>query len=103
MFVPNLHERARPAGGAASAARRCSPTLFIVTVTDADTDTDTDTDARTADGTLRMAQLNSAQPCAAGRTTISLTSTSAGCSIANAMARAIATGGTANLSRASMS
>jgi len=35
-----------------------------------------------------------------GRTIISLTSTSAGCSIANTMARAIASGGSANSSRA---
>src|SRR5467141_2546613 len=38
-------------------------------------------------------------PCAVGRMTISFTSTSAGCSMANAIARAIAAGGIANLSR----
>jgi len=37
--------------------------------------------------------------CAVGRITISFTSTSAGCSIANAIARAIASGDIANLSR----
>jgi hypothetical protein len=37
-------------------------------------------------------------PCAVGRTIISPTSTSAGCSIANAIARAIAAGGIANFS-----
>jgi len=41
--------------------------------------------------------------CAVGRTTISFTSISAGCSIANAIARAIAAGGIANLSRAAAS
>jgi len=40
---------------------------------------------------------------AVGRTMISFTSTSAGCSIANAIARAIASGGIANLSRDSAS
>ena len=40
------------------------------------------------------------QACAAGRTTISFTSTSDGCSIANATARAIASGGIAIRSRA---
>src|SRR6266581_4501569 len=38
------------------------------------------------------------QPCAVGRTIISPTSTLAGCSIANAMARAIAAAGIAKLS-----
>ncbi len=38
------------------------------------------------------------QACAVGRMTISFTSTSAGCSIAKAMARGIATGGIAILS-----
>lgn len=38
-------------------------------------------------------------PCAVGRTTTSPTSTSAGCSIAKAIARAIASGGIATLSR----
>src|SRR5580693_3358480 len=41
-----------------------------------------------------------AYACAVGRMTISFTSTSAGCSIANAMPRAIASGGIAILSRA---
>jgi hypothetical protein len=42
------------------------------------------------------------QPYAVGRTTISFTSTSAGCSTANAMARAIASGGIAMRSRAAI-
>jgi hypothetical protein len=42
-------------------------------------------------------------PCAVGQIIISFTSRSAGCSIANAMARAIASGGIANLSRDSAS
>jgi hypothetical protein len=37
--------------------------------------------------------------CAVGRTTISFTSTSDGCSIANAIARAIASAGIAKVSR----
>jgi hypothetical protein len=37
-------------------------------------------------------------PCAVGRTTISLTSTPAGCSMAKAIARAMASGGMAILS-----